>query len=297
MRIKFVLRFVFVVVVLALFGMAGFSNRTRAANQPKEIRIGYQRNGVWPLLKAKEVLENKYPETKISWSVFPAGQPLMEALNAGSIDIGFTGDTPPIFAQAAGTPLVYIAIISGSGAGNAIVVPENSPIKTVADLKGKKVAFQQASSSHLLTVKTLEKFGLTYSDIQPTLLGPSDARAAFQSGNIDAWTIWDPFRASAIKELNARVLVEGQDISRSNAFAEASKSFVEAYPDTVRGIIDEARTWQDWIYDNQDEFANILAKETGLDVEVVVWIGGENPKVEADSAATWQATAVATLAK
>jgi sulfonate transport system substrate-binding protein len=244
-------------------------SQARAAAEPKELRIGYQRNGVWPLLKAKGVLEKKFPNTKVSWAVFPAGPQLLEALNAGAIDIGSTGDTPPIFAQAAGTPLVYVAQVAGSGSGSAVLVPENSPLKTVADLKGKKVAFQKASSSHLLIVRALEKFGLTYKDIQPTFLPPSEARAAFQSGSIDAWVIWDPFRASAIKELNARALIEGQDVSRLRSFVEGSKTFVADYPDTVRALIEEVKVWQAWIYDNQDEYAEILAKETGLAVEVI----------------------------
>jgi sulfonate transport system substrate-binding protein len=302
---------------------------------PAEIRIGYQRNGVWPLLKAKGVLEALFPESTITWAVFPAGPQLLEALNAGSLDIGSTGDTPPIFAQAAGTPLVYVSVISGSGAGSAVLVPEDSPLQTPADLAGKKVAFQKASSAHLLTVRSLETFGLTYEDIEPVFLAPSEARAAFESGSIDAWTIWDPFRAAAIEELGARALVEGQDVAASNAFIEASNSFVEQYPETLRTILGAVSEWQDWIYDNQDEYAEILAAETGLEVSViksslraevqhyrwidddaiayqqsvadifynlglipellniedVVWIGGENPEVEATPEATLDADA------
>lgn len=256
-------------VLLALLIAATLPFQARAAAEPKELRIGYQRNGVWPLIKAIGILEKKFPNVKVSWAVFPAGPQLLEALNAGAIDIGSTGDTPPIFAQAAGTPLVYVAQIAGSGAGSAVLVPENSPLKSVADLKGKKVAFQKASSAHLLTVRSLEKFGLAYKDITPVFLAPSEARAAFQSGSIDAWVIWDPFRAAAIKELNARALVEGQDVSRLRSYIEGSKQFVTDYPDTVRSIIEEVKTWQAWIYDNKDEYSEILAKETGLSVDVI----------------------------
>lgn len=256
-------------VLLALLLVATIPAQVRAATEPKELRIGYQRGGVWVLLKAKGILEKKFPNVKVSWALFPAGPQLLEALNAGAIDIGATGDTPPIFAQAAGTPLVYVAQIAGSGAGSAVLVPENSPLKTVNDLKGKKVAFQKASSSHLLIVRSLEKFGLSYKDVTPIFLAPSEARAAFQSGTIDAWVIWDPFRAAAIKELNARALVEGQDVSKLRSFIEGSRSFVNDYPDTVRSIVDEVRTWQAWIYQNQDEYAEIQAKETGLSVDVI----------------------------
>ncbi len=265
MRTRFVTT---LVVLLALFAI-GISVQAQSSETPTEIRIGYQRNGVWPLIKAKGILEELFPDATITWAVFPAGPQLLEALNAGSIDIGSTGDTPPIFAQAAGTPLVYVSVISGSGAGSAIVVPENSPLQTVADLKGKKIAFQKASSAHLLTVKALEQSGLTYEDIEPIFLAPSEARAAFESGSIDAWTIWDPFRSAAIKEINARALVEGQDVAQSNGFIEASSNFVTQYPDALKVILEQVREWQSWIYDNTDEYAEILAQETGLEVEVI----------------------------
>ncbi len=265
MRTRFVTTLAVLIALLAI----GISVHAQASATPTEIRIGYQRNGVWPLIKAKGVIEKLFPDAKVTWAAFPAGPQLLEALNAGSVDIGSTGDTPPIFAQAAGTPLIYVSVISGSGAGSAVLVPENSPIKTVADLKGKKIAFQKASSAHLLTVKALEQAGLTYNDIEPIFLAPSEARAAFESGSIDAWTIWDPFRSAAIKELNARALVEGQDVAKSNAFIEASSDFVSKYPDTLKSILEQVKQWQSWIYDNKDEYADILAKETGLDVEVI----------------------------
>jgi sulfonate transport system substrate-binding protein len=262
-------RFISILTLLIALLAIGVSVHAQASANPTELRIGYQRGGVWPLLKAKGVLEQLFPDVKVTWASFPAGPQLLEALNAGSVDIGSTGDTPPIFAQAAGTPLVYVSVISGSGAGSAIIVPENSPLKTIADLKGKKVAFQKASASHLLTVKALEQVGLTYADIEPIFLAPSEARAAFESGSIDAWTIWDPFRAAAIKELNARALVEGQDVSKSNGFIEASKDFVDKYPDTLKSILEQVTQWQNWIYQNQDEYAEIIATVTGLDVEVI----------------------------
>jgi sulfonate transport system substrate-binding protein len=263
-----------VVVLLVIIGSVAILRTSspqpeQTAGQPAKIRIGYQRNGVWPLIKTKGALEEQFPDATITWSVFTAGPPLLEALNAGAIDIGFTGDTPPIFAQAAGTPLVYVGVISGSGAGSAVVVPGDSPLQSVADLKGKKVGFTQASSSHLLTVRALEQAGLTYADIEPIFLPPAEARAAFESGSIDAWTIWDPFRAAAIEELGARALVEGQDVAQSNGFIEASSSFVEQYPDAVRVLVAQAQQWQAWIYENEDEYAGILAAETGLEVSVI----------------------------
>jgi len=257
-------------VFFTLLAVIGTASHVQAAQNPAEIHIGYQAGGVWSLLKVQRTLEKAFgQDTKISWSLFPAGPPLLEALNAGSIDIGSTGDTPPIFAQAAGTPLVYVSSISSTGAGSAILVPENSPLKSGSDLKGKKVAFTKASAAHLLLVRALKKFGLQYSDIQPAFLAPSDARAAFQGGSIDAWVIWDPFRAAAIKDLNARALVEGQDVSPSKAFVEASQKFVGDYPDAVRTIVQELQKATDWERANQDEYSQIVGKETGLDAAII----------------------------
>lgn len=244
-----------------------------ASSSPVEIRIGYQRGGeYWNLLKAQGTLEKRFgPAAKVTWSLFPAGPPLLEALNAGAIDIGSVGETPPIFAQAAGAPLLYVAQQSGSGAGSAIIVPENSPVQSINDLHGKKVAFTKASSAHLLTIRTLEKFGLQYSDIEPALLVPPDARAAFQGGSVDAWTIWNPFLEAAIQELNARVLIDGAAVSPTKSYVIAAKPFVEQQQDKVLAIIEELRTAQAWSAEHTEEFAALLEKET--EIPAAVWSG------------------------
>jgi sulfonate transport system substrate-binding protein len=243
---------------------------TRAQDEPVEIRVGYQRGGVWTVLKNRQLLEARFgAHVTTTWTLFPAGPQLLEALNVGAIDIGSTGDTPPIFAQAAGTPLVYVSYQEGSGAGSAVIVPEGSPITTVEELKGKKIAFQKASASHLLIVRTLEKFGLTYADIEPVFLAPADARAAFQGGSIDAWVIWNPFLEAARQELNAQVLADGSEISPTKSYALASRTFVDEHPDLILGIIEELRATQDWAYANKDEYAAIQEEETG--VEAAIW--------------------------
>lgn len=244
-----------------------------ASSAPVEVRIGYQRGGeYWNLLKAQGTLEKRLgPDVKVTWSLFTAGPPLLEALNAGSIDIGAVGETPPIFAQAAGAPLLYVAQQSGSGAGSAVIVPPDSPIQTAADLKDKKVAFTKASSAHLLLIRALEKNGLQYSDIEPALLQPPDARAALQGGSVDAWVIWNPFLESAIQELNAKILINGADVSPTKGYVIAARPFVEQHEDKVLAIIEELRTAQAWSAEHIDEFAALLEKET--EVPAAVWKG------------------------
>lgn len=180
---------------LTLGGLLLFSTLGHAAPAtPDALRIGYQKGSVSMVLaKSHQLLEQRYPQTHISWIEFPAGPQMLEALNVGSIDIGSTGDIPPIFAQAAGADLVYIGAEPPKPKAEVILVAQGSPIHNVAELKGKKVAFQKGSSSHNLLLRALQLAGLKFSDIQPVYLAPADARAAFQQGNVDAWAIWDPY--------------------------------------------------------------------------------------------------------
>lgn len=159
--------------------------------QDKVVRIGYQKYGKLVLLKSKGTLEPKLAADgyKVVWTEFPSGPPLLEALNIGAIDFGNTGEAPPIFAQAAGAPIQYVAYEPPAPKGEAILVPKDSPLKSVADLKGKKVALNKGSNVHYLLVKALEKAGVKYSEIEPVFLAPADARAAFERGAVDAWVI------------------------------------------------------------------------------------------------------------
>lgn len=152
------------------------------------------------LAKSHRLLEKRFPDTQIKWVEFPAGPQMLEALNVNSIDLGSTGDIPPIFAQAAGADLLYVGAEPPKPLAEVILVAENSPIKTVAELKGHKIAFQKGSSSHNLLLRALREAGLSFNDITPAFLTPADARAAFQQGDVDAWTIWDPYYSAAIQQ-------------------------------------------------------------------------------------------------
>src|SRR5207245_5772966 len=188
--------------------------------QDKVVRIGFQKYGKLMLLKSKGTLEEKLKAAgyKVVWTEFPSGPPLLEALNVGAIDFGNTGEAPPIFAQAAGAPLQYVAYEPPAPKGEAILVPKDSPLKSVADLKGKRVALNKGSNVHYLLVKALEKAGLKYTDIQPVFLAPSDALAAFTRGSVDAWVIWDPYEAAAEASTGARILADGTGLVANHQF-------------------------------------------------------------------------------
>ena len=192
------------------------------------VRIGFQKYGKLVLLKSKGTLEEKLKAAgyKVVWTEFPSGPPLLEALNVGAIDFGNTGEAPPIFAQAAGAPIQYVAYEPPAPKGEAILVPKDSKLNSVADLKGKKVALNKGSNVHYLLVKALEKAGVKYSEIEPVFLAPADARAAFERGAVDAWVIWDPFQAAAEAATGARTLADGTGIVANYQFYFSSKKFV-----------------------------------------------------------------------
>lgn len=235
------------------------------------LRIGYQKYGTLTILKARGTLDKRLAAQGIDvkWTEFPAGPALLEGLNVGSIDFGTVGEAPPIFAQAAGANLVYIANEPPAPLSEAIVVPKTSTLKTVRDLKGKKVALNKGSNVHYLLVKALEKAGLDYKDIEPIYLPPSDARAAFERGSVDAWVIWDPFLAAAEKQLGARLLADGRGLVANHQFFLASRPYAEKNPDVVKLIVDELVKTDEWSRQNVKEVAAILAGQIGLPADIV----------------------------
>ncbi|MGY3237496.1 sulfonate transport system substrate-binding protein [Bradyrhizobium sp. USDA 4472] len=243
----------------------------RAEDKPAEIRIGTQKGGFFPAVRQRQTLETAFKPLgiEVKWIDFQFGPPLLEAINVGSVDFGFVGDTPPIFAQAGGARIRYVAAVKSEGDNQAIVVPKDSPIKTIADLKGKRVAFGKGSSAHNLLVASLEKAGLSWSDITPAPLAPADATAAFVKGSVDAWSIWDPYLALAELKENARVLVFDKDVHKPNAFYIANTDFVERYPSLVAKLNTTFAAEGGWANSHHEEVAKAQAEATGVEIEAI----------------------------
>jgi sulfonate transport system substrate-binding protein len=239
--------------------------------QDKVVRIGFQKYGKLVLLKSKGTLEDRLKAVgyKVVWTEFPSGPPLLEALNVGAIDFGNTGEAPPIFAQAAGAPIQYVAYEPPAPKGEAILVQKDSKLNSVAELKGKKVALNKGSNVHYLLVKALEKAGVKYSEIEPVFLAPADARAAFERGAVDAWVIWDPFQAAAEAATGARALADGTGIVSNYQFYFASKKFLESDPKTVDLVLAQLSEVDDWAKSDIHAVAEQLAPAVGLPVAVV----------------------------
>ncbi|VXC71325.1 sulfonate ABC transporter substrate-binding protein [Pseudomonas sp. 8O] len=260
--------------LVALFAAAisfGAITQAQAASDNKSVlRIGYQKYGTLVLLKAKGTLEKRLAEqgVEVKWTEFPGGPQLLEGLNVGSVDFGVTGETPPVFAQAAGADLLYVAHEPPAPTGEAILVPKNSPIKSVAELKGKKVALNKGSNVHYLLVRALEDAGLKYGDITPVYLPPADARAAFERGSVDAWVIWDPFQSAAEKQLQARTLRDGSGLVDNHQFYLATRTYAEKNPQVVGVLVEEIRGVGEWVKGNLDEATSQVAPLIGLSPEI-----------------------------
>jgi sulfonate transport system substrate-binding protein len=250
---------------------AALSSRAMGEVGLKEIRIGTQKGGFFPAARQRHTLEDAFKplDIDIKWIDFQFGPPLLEAINVGSVDFGYVGDTPPIFAQAAGARIRYVAAVKSEGNTQAIVVPQDSPIKTLADLKGKRIAFGRGSSAHNLLVAALEKAGLTWSDITPAPLAPADATAAFVKGSVDAWSIWDPYLALAELQENARAIAFEKDVRKQNAFYIAGSDFVEKYPTLVARLNQVFAAEGVWADQHHEEVAKAQAEATGVDIEAI----------------------------
>ena len=236
------------------------------------LRVGYQKSGSLVLLKARGTLEQRLAEQDIEvrWTEFPGGPQLLEGLNVGSVDFGLTGETPPVFAQAARAELRYVAFDAPAPRSAAILVPQDSPIGSVAELKGKKVALNKGSNVHYLLVRALEEVGLSIRDITPVYLPPADGRAAFESGRVDAWVIWDPFQAAAEAQLNARTLRNGEGLVDNHQFYLTSQAFADRHPQVIQVLVEELRKVGAEAEANPRQAAQIIGPLIGLPADIAI---------------------------
>jgi len=243
-----------------------------AEYNPKLLRVGFQKSAsVLTLIKAQGTLDKRFTpkNIEVKWIEFPAGPQMLEGLNVGAIDIGYVGEAPPIFAQAAGANFVYVGYEGSSPEAEALLVQKDSPIKSVTDLKGKKVALNKGSNVHYFLAKLLEKNGLKYSDIQPTFLTPADARAAFERGSVDAWVIWDPYTAATEKQIGARVLANATGVVKNYAYFLAERTFATKSASVLDELFVELQKQGEWVNQNYKEAAKLIAPLQGLDEDVV----------------------------
>jgi sulfonate transport system substrate-binding protein len=243
-----------------------------ASREPVEtLRIGYQKWSTFSILKSSGELARSFEPrgVRIVWTEFPSGPPLLEALNAGSIDIGHTGDSPPLFAQAAGIPFVYFAASSASPESSGILVKRESPIHQASDLRGRRIGFAKGTSAHTMVLRYLEGNGLSLADITAMYLAPADGRGALESGSIDAWSAWDPYLAAAEEQGLYRKLATGKGFVDGREYYLASGRMAEKEPQRLKEFLSKLESVKTWAKAHHAEVNRFLAAETGIPLDAV----------------------------
>ncbi|MDR1297849.1 MAG: aliphatic sulfonate ABC transporter substrate-binding protein [Deltaproteobacteria bacterium] len=262
------------VVLLGLLAL-GLGLASEALAQEKKIRIGFQKSStLLIILKGQGTLEKALEPlgVAVEWNEFTSGLPMVEALNMGHLDLSAdVADTVPLFAQSAGTEFTYFLQEKPSPTAEGIVVPKDSPAKSTADLKGKKLAVAKASGAHYLTVVALKKAGLVFGeDVEVNYLQPADARTAFESGAVDAWATWDPFLATVEITSGARKIDDGASTGVSyTRFYPISTPFLRDNPEVAKIVADELGKIGAWVKGNPDDAAELQAPLVGLDIAIV----------------------------
>lgn len=234
------------------------------------LNVGDQKGGSEAVLRAAGELDDlKY---KIRWSTFTSGPPLLEAVNAKAVDIGAVGNTPPVFAAGANSKISVVAATHGTAAGEAILVPNDSPLKKPSDLKGKSVAVAQGSSAHYQLIASLKKAGLGFKDVDVKYLQPADALAAFTSGKVDAWSVWDPYTSQVLESKKGHVLTDGDGLVNGLNFQVAAPGALRDKKKSaaIDDYLKRLQRAQAWVYKHPEAWAKVWAKDTGLPYEVAL---------------------------
>jgi aliphatic sulfonates family ABC transporter substrate-binding protein len=240
--------------------------RSAAPTRLARVRIGHQPFGVLSLLKAMHALNDALAAhgASVEWVEHPAGMQVIDALASGALDLGVVGEAPPVFAQAASAPVVYLAAEPPAPEGEAIVVLDGSPVRTLADLRGKSIAMTRGANVVYFVVRALEEVGLSLGDVDVRTLAPEQARTAFAHGDVDAWAIWNPLLASLQQALPTRVLRDARGLASNRAFYVGRRAFADAHPEIVGAFLGQVGAVGRWANERRGEAARMLAPHVKL---------------------------------
>jgi len=235
-----------------LLGIAGH------AFAQSSLRVGDQKGNSQAVMQAAGVL-NDVPY-KIEWKEFPAAAPLLEALSAGAIETGLVGDAPFTFAAASNVPVKAIAAIRQSQEGLAILVPDQSVIRSFDELRGKKIATGRGSIGHQLILAALESKGWTANDVQIVFLAPSDAKVAYSQGSVDAWSTWEPYVSQEEVLFKARRIITGERLTPGISFQVATPSAIRDKRPELEDFLRRLTAARAWSQDHVDGYAETWGK-------------------------------------
>lgn len=252
-------------VLLAGTVLAGCGS---AVTEEKVLRVGSQRGSTKALLVASNALAGA--PYSVEWSEFPAAQHLLEAIGSGAVDIGLVGDAPFAFAYQSNGGIRAVAALTVNprpAEALTILVPKGSPVRTVADLRGKKVATTRGSIGHYLVLAALEKAGLPPDAVDYVFLAPGDAKAAFSAGAVDAWSTWTPYIKGVLND-GGRIVVDGRDIVVGYGFIAANLTAIEKRRPLIADFLTRQSKALAWSRGHVAEYGKVIAAETGLPVDI-----------------------------
>jgi sulfonate transport system substrate-binding protein len=232
------------------------------------LKVASQRGGTRALMESAGVL-NGVPY-RIEWSEFPSAQALLEALGAGAVDVGEVGDAPFMFAYSSGAKIRAAEAVRYEEVGSvtAIVVPQVSPVRSIADLKGRRIATGRGSIGHYLLLLALERAQLQPSDVNLVFLSPGDAKAAMSTGSVDAWSTWGSYVALAVHDDHARVIVDNRELLRGVVFEAATDAAIAGKHSQLDDFFRRLARAEQWGSEHVDVYARVLAKDTGLPKDI-----------------------------
>ncbi|MFF2092353.1 ABC transporter substrate-binding protein [Paenibacillus sp. NPDC058174] len=259
-------------VIIGLLGLTACSGKSAA---DEKVTVNIAINGGLNLLtiaKNKGFFEEAFGKVnaEVKWNEFQSSVPLLEGVVSNRVDFSFIGDGTVVTGKAADSPFTVISVTGVEGNQNSVIVKPDSPIQSIADLKGKTIAVAKGSSGHIFLIKALEKNGLSEDDVKLVQLQPDEANPAFQSGNLDAWAIWDPFVTIETQGGRARIL---ESVKTMGFIAPAvmigRDQFLKDHPDLAALYLKVYQQTVEWVAGHLDEAVTILATEKKMDPELV----------------------------
>lgn len=255
-------------IVCAIYG---YTQTIEKKSTLQTITIGYQKGDPIDIAKQHgELIKNMEDQGyKIVYREFADGAAEMQALASGSIDYARTGDTPPVSAQASKTDIAYIAVGASKSSGSAILLPKSSTVSKLSDLKGKRIAYTQGTSSQYLLLSALKKAGLSSSDVTLVNMKQTDASIAFGQGKIDAWVTWDPYTAQAQVTQGAKVLTTGKGLSKNRDFILSTQSYAKKNKKASAYLVKYLAEDMKWANNNKSAVSKLLVKSLSMKQSVI----------------------------
>ncbi|AJO78781.1 ABC transporter substrate-binding protein [Pseudomonas sp. MRSN 12121] len=237
------------------------------ATEPLVLHVGDQNYyNVRASVEASGVLEGA--PYQVDWKHFQAAAPLAEALNTGALDLGFLGDSGFLFLAAKQARVKLIGVSRQNPDTIALLVPKDSPVKTIADLKGKKVAYWPGAWSQQLTLRALEQAGLPEDHVAFVKLMPIDAAAALPQGSIDAFPVWEPYISQQILFSGARPILTAKNLMPGLSAIAASTPAIDSKRGAIADFLGRLKRARAWVDSHTDQYADLWAKKANLDQNV-----------------------------